>query len=370
MDDKQIAFIICSNDMLYYLECVRYLMELDVPEGYSTDFICVQEAESMTQGYNAGMQASNAKYKVYLHQDTFILNKRFIYDILEVFQNDASIGMLGMIGGTDLSSDAKCYVDWNVGKVNAYAGAKVYIIELYQNKDFSCIPVLAIDGLLMATQYDISWREDVLDKWDFYDVSQSLEMQLAGYKVVVPYQDTTWCYHDCGPSNLRNYDIERKKLIQMYPQIFTGEVNEEELQEGQEILSQLEQVKDSFVKLIVAGAYNELVEMAIQMRKILGMRNRVLEEIINFAAIYEKENINNVSHSTIFDWRDWNEMYKYYKWARLVIMRIGWGREDDRVKVLKEDIRNGIFSEEAILLIANMSLGGKIDRVKEFIENK
>lgn len=50
------------------------------------------------RGYNAGMQASDAKYKVYLHQDTLILNRNFISDLLQVFNSDKAIGMLGVLG--------------------------------------------------------------------------------------------------------------------------------------------------------------------------------------------------------------------------------------------------------------------------------
>ena len=77
MNEKQIAFIICANNAQFYNECVWYIEKLVVPEGYSTDILCIQEAESMAEGYNAGMKASDAKYKVYLHQDTFILNEKF-----------------------------------------------------------------------------------------------------------------------------------------------------------------------------------------------------------------------------------------------------------------------------------------------------
>jgi hypothetical protein len=78
------------------------------------------------------------------------------------------------------------------------------------------IEVEAIDGLLMATQYDIPWRDDLFDKWDFYDVSQSLEFIRHGYKVVVPYMETPWCIHDDGFVNLKNYYEEREKLLKEY----------------------------------------------------------------------------------------------------------------------------------------------------------
>ena len=35
--------------------------------------------------------------------------------------------------------------------------------------------VAAADGLLLATQYDIDWREDLFENWHFYDISQCME---------------------------------------------------------------------------------------------------------------------------------------------------------------------------------------------------
>ncbi len=63
MDEKKITFIICVNDLWYYEECVRYIKELYVPDGHSIDILCIQEADSMAQGYNGGCEAADAKYK-------------------------------------------------------------------------------------------------------------------------------------------------------------------------------------------------------------------------------------------------------------------------------------------------------------------
>ena len=49
-------------------------------------------------------------------------------------------------------------------------------------------------------------KEDVLDGWDFYDISQSLEMKKHGYKVVVPFQKNAWCYKDCGCHDVEKYE--------------------------------------------------------------------------------------------------------------------------------------------------------------------
>lgn len=85
-NEKLISFIICANNSLYYEECVWYINNLHLPDGYEKDIICITEAESMAQGYNAAMESSNAKYKIYLHQDIFIYHRQFIEDILKIFQ--------------------------------------------------------------------------------------------------------------------------------------------------------------------------------------------------------------------------------------------------------------------------------------------
>lgn len=167
MNTSQFAFIICANNEQYYSECVRYIQDIYVPENYSIDIICIQEADSMAQGYNAGMRSSDARYKIYLHQDTFILNKNFLYDILRIFNSDERIGLIGVLGVRELPEDADCYLKWDTGVVTAHNGKTVLDLKLYQNKDKAYIPVKAVDGLIMITQTDIPWREDFLDGWDF-----------------------------------------------------------------------------------------------------------------------------------------------------------------------------------------------------------
>ena len=74
MDDKKFAFITCVNSDYWYNECVLYLQHLKIPEGFKIEIIPVRGATSMTAGYNSAMKNSDAKYKIYLHQDTFTEN--------------------------------------------------------------------------------------------------------------------------------------------------------------------------------------------------------------------------------------------------------------------------------------------------------
>lgn len=219
MNDKEFCFIICSNNSLYTGECLYYIEHLKVPKGYQINVLTVEDASSMTAGYNEAMQCSTAKYKVYLHQDTFIVNPDFIQDCLNIFQSDSRIGMIGNIGTQKLSPSG---VMWDVERYGKAYEQHIYETvllsgdEKVDDQEKQCRTMEVIDGFLMVTQYDIPWREDLFDKWDFYDCSQSMEFIRKGYRVVVPNMKEPWCVHDCGFVNLVDYEEEREKFIAEY----------------------------------------------------------------------------------------------------------------------------------------------------------
>ncbi|MFT3655366.1 hypothetical protein DALLNEIH_01790 [Bacillus sp. B01(2024)] len=79
------------------------------------------------------------------------------------------------------------------------------------------MPADAIDGLLMAAQYDMEWREDLFQGFHFYDTSQSLEFQKHGYQVGVACQKDPWCLHFCGDSfDAAAYEADRQIFVQHY----------------------------------------------------------------------------------------------------------------------------------------------------------
>lgn len=217
MNERKFCFIMCTNREDYRDETLLYLSRLRVPEGYDTEVLTVEQAVSMTAGYNEGMHASDAKYKIYLHQDVFILEPDFLQKILRIFEGDAKIGMIGMVGVKTLPEDG---VMWHGERCGNLYGADRLLRDGREDAIFPLVKPLqeveAVDGLLMSTQYDIEWREDILKAWDFYDVSQCLEFRKRGYKVVVPFMEKPWCYHDCGFINLENYEEERKRFLEEY----------------------------------------------------------------------------------------------------------------------------------------------------------
>ena len=102
-----------------------------------------------------------------------------------------------MIGTKDIRKRKK---NWDVGCVYHNLVPRYYREE-QDEEERKPMNVEACDGLLLATQTDVSWRTDLFSDWHSYDYSLCLEMKRAGYRVVVPYQTEPWCMHDCTPTS-------------------------------------------------------------------------------------------------------------------------------------------------------------------------
>ena len=215
MDKNKVCFIICVNDDMFFEECLRYIHWLEVPEGIEIEVLEIRDASSMTSGYNEGMNSSNAKYKVYMHQDCFLVNKHFIQDMVSIFSSDVNIGMIGLNGTEKLPENG---VIWSGRRVpESYELENGWEAYRYDREKDGLWEVEGIDGVLMATQYDIPWRGDLFDGWDFYDLSHSFEMRQRGYRVVVPVHKRFWYQHDDKPVlAVWDYNKYRKKFLEEY----------------------------------------------------------------------------------------------------------------------------------------------------------
>ena len=225
-DDRKIAFITCVNNEEWYRECLLYLQHLELPEGFGAEFLPQRGASSMCAGYNAGQRASNARYKVYLHQDTLVVNKYLVRDLLRLFSH-REIGLVGMIGCRSLPYSG---VWWDglrtYGRVLHACEPESVVDSHCREPEGEYQEVEAVDGLFIATQYDIRWREDIFTGWHLYDTSLCKEMQRAGYKVVVPNQEQDfWCLH-CPREKPLAYEYKgyQKAFIREYGRELNPEV--------------------------------------------------------------------------------------------------------------------------------------------------
>ena len=193
MPEESICFITCVNDEKIYGESRLYAEHLhtDLP----VEFIPVRGASSMAAGYNWAMRQSRARYKIYLHQDVLIVEKNCIKMLCELFLKYRQLAMLGVIGAETLPPSG---VWWGSGK---NYGRVLHAAEPESISPSVCLPVNewkaveALDGLFLATQRDLPWREDLFDGWHFYDVSQCMEFKRQGYQTAIPEQTSDWCLH-------------------------------------------------------------------------------------------------------------------------------------------------------------------------------
>lgn len=278
MDNHKICFIICYNDETDLNECILYLQKLTVPTGFVTDLITIEGADSMTAGYNAAMHASDAKYKVYMHQDVFILNQGFLEETLMLFKSDERIGMIGMVGTLHLPMSG---VMWDSNeRIGALRSCHLNTVDDYFDKDCfrehaivndmsdttDYAVVEAVDGLLMMTQYDVEWREDLFTGWDFYDVSQSFAFRNAGYQVIVPRQESPWVLHDCGFLRFEHYEKYRKIFCQEY--LSERKDNTESNTDGEDAAKEKEQLMDKQKADEVIKKIEQMIAMYIDTGKI------------------------------------------------------------------------------------------------------
>ena len=127
VDERKFAFIMCTNNRQYCLEALHYIKSLAVPDGYTVETCIIEDAKSMTEGYQRAMLSSGAKYKIYLHQDVMIVEKNFLQHLLDVFA-DRKIGMIGMIGSPRMPENS---VMWYGERIGCIYSSSAYHMQMY-----------------------------------------------------------------------------------------------------------------------------------------------------------------------------------------------------------------------------------------------
>lgn len=353
-----IAFIICENNELYFEECRYYIEHLEVPAGYDIDVIGIWEADSMCAAYNLGMRSSDAKYKVYMHQDVFIRDSRFLEKTLRIFKEHPKTGMIGMAGGIGIPENGVVYSSWNVGKVDCREPDLSYVLLCgpNQTKDQT---VDAVDGLLMMTQYDLPWREDLFSDFDFYDVSQAFEFRRAGYEIVVPYQEEPWVVHDCGFAKLTNYDRNRKICMEEYPEFFNVPEGEELFSSGEwdQLSSQL---AAAIRRMIDQGQWDE-ASQAIGIYHQSQMKSSELEMLATICEIEQTDRRVSKRSSFLAQAGSCEAICRTYLSVRFLLHRMEFDRPAQDYQELIHAVESGNISVDAILILI---LHGVLDKEK------
>lgn len=352
MNEKKIAFIICTNSEIWFEECKKYIEILDIPQGFNKEVIKIVGAESMAKGYNEGMHKSNAKYKVYLHQDVFITKKDFLMRMLNIFIDNPEIGLLGVIGSNEIVKHGAYWNEWNIGQLYACSGLSAMFLHSENKLEGDYANAVAVDGMLMMTQYDVQWREDLFKKWDFYDISQCFEFQRVGYRIGVMLEKglETSTFHDCGHSKLLNYNEWRRVFCKEYAEFgFEADARDtNNAEEASELINQLTQKVDKLMQ-------NNLENAALVVDKSYEIWpvDNTLIMMKNIFEIYKTEKNNQCKRCFVKLGDKYEDLAKKYIQYKFLLRELEFDIDENTLLILYEELKElnvSIYALECIML--------------------
>ncbi len=187
MNDNKITFVVYKTDDEKSKSLIETLGEITIPNGYESNVLVVNggDISDKYQIYNKIIEINDSKYKIYLNENIELLSKDFLTDILDIFNSDESIGIIGFSGaiklsthGISLKSEKRC------GKI--YTGDSKELVDWSKSEtEEKYQEVETVDNFFIATQYDIKWRDDLFIDDIFGETAQCLEFKRKGYKSVV-----------------------------------------------------------------------------------------------------------------------------------------------------------------------------------------
>lgn len=208
---NKIVFLTRVNNERQYEECVLYINSLEIPYGFQVETFGIRNAETFVDAYDEGCKLTDAKYKVYIHENTLIINKSFIKNIVDIFQHNESVGLIGITGMKKFM--LSCEAVEQVGQVYDNHSGTMELVK-YNNIIEEYEIVEAIDDFLMASQTDISWN-DKIDKDDnFYNVSYCMKLKKKGFEIVVPCAEKPWCIHELITKNETDFEKNRSRFLE------------------------------------------------------------------------------------------------------------------------------------------------------------
>ena len=192
---SEVCFIVCSDDALEYSRIMEWVNNLYVPQNITLNSMQVTGVSKLPSGYNEAMEASDAKYKIYVRDGVRILNPYFLYNIIDIFETKTDVAMIGFLGSKYIPSggimeDVDCYGSLAVaGENETFVCGENPISDVYASFVHSCV---------VATCNDIKWNADTEYSDEFTCSVHAIEYKKKGLKTLIPPQEYPWVLYDYG----------------------------------------------------------------------------------------------------------------------------------------------------------------------------
>lgn len=185
--NKKICFIIRGENDFLCQEVLHYISYLTVPEGYKIEYTIKQG--KIGQAYESGMKETNATIKVYLDENIFLVDKKLLLDVVDIFEQNKYIDMIGALGYKIVRKNGKeeylrlgsCYkIGFGKGNEN-YDNSKMTRIEEVEMLDIRCL----------FTRGDLEWQgidDKVINKNQLHSGKEAMSVILE--------KREPWCLFD------------------------------------------------------------------------------------------------------------------------------------------------------------------------------
>ena len=107
-DPNKIAIIVARKNDSDFVELLESLQQLIIPDDFYVDILPITNYSTRVAACAYAMEQSDAKYKVYVREDCKILRKDLLKEIIETFQKNGSIGMVGNSGTRVIPTHLDC----------------------------------------------------------------------------------------------------------------------------------------------------------------------------------------------------------------------------------------------------------------------
>ena len=221
---ETVAYILCASNPDYVNELLLYLQRQRLAEGDSGSIYVIWNSKSMTSGYNLAMALSKAKYKIYIHQDTFLFDRDYTRKLIETMKAE-DYDLLGLAGCDNIPADGRWgYSPQSEIHMCLYQDMVLYIMNsVTEQPETKTLETAIEDGVLLATRQNVRWREDLFQYYHFYDLSECIEYRKLGYKVGFYNNGEAGVLHEVFIAKgtkekeyLIRYDEDREKFIRLY----------------------------------------------------------------------------------------------------------------------------------------------------------
>lgn len=189
----EILFIIVGNDDWIISENIKFIDNMTIPKHMKVEYRVVSNLDNIPQAVQNAMRESMAKYKIYLDQNAFLIDKEFLPKAIAIFQNNPDIGLLGARGYYKTEENEKMELRGNY--IFQYNDTRnICLSNVCEGDVNTIVDVMALDKHFMMTSVDSDWNGNNSN----FHIIKSVEMRHMGYRTVVFIDEKPFVLFDNG----------------------------------------------------------------------------------------------------------------------------------------------------------------------------